>query len=135
MSETFKFSTIQYPVLAKIAPSGEFSGGVSILIEAANILTDPEEIANFSRELTEWLSIFRAKGDESTIVGGWISYVIGHFDNQVVERWQNALPQSDMSTGFMPEDQTLRLPHYDPADLNTLSSGLSQAVRYLRDRK
>ncbi|TXH00723.1 MAG: hypothetical protein E6P95_03135 [Candidatus Moraniibacteriota bacterium] len=68
-------------------------------------------------ELTEWLSVLRAQGDESTVVGGWISYVVGHFDPDVEQRWQSALPQADMSTGFMPEDRTLWIRYTDSENL------------------
>lgn len=117
MSEKFTFDTNLYPNMAKIAPSGEFVGGIGIVIDAANTLTNNQEIVDFSRELTEWLSALRSQGDEPTIVGGWISYVVGHFGSDVEQRWQRALPQADMATGFMPEGKTLRISYMDSEDL------------------
>lgn len=108
-------------------------GGIDLMMKAMTLLTDEDEIAMFANELSTWLGVYHGDVEKGTgIASEWISTVSGHMnDDVIIDRWQRALPQADVSTGFMPNDKTIRLQGYDPNNPATLSDNLRSAVKFL----
>jgi hypothetical protein len=129
--EMQKFDVLKYPTMAKVAPFGEFVGRISLITDAVNTLSELNDIAEFGRELVDWFSALRAEGDEPIIVGQWISYVVGHFDSDVSDKWGAALPQANLGTGFMPTQQTIQLESYNKNTSNSLKSNLRSAFKFI----
>ena len=129
--ELQKFDVLKYPTMAKVAPSGEFEGRISLITDAVNTLSELSDISEFGRELVEWFSALRAEGDEPMLVGQWISYVVGHFDSDVSDKWGAALPQANLGTGFMPTEQTIQLENYTEKVPKSLKSNMRAAFKFV----
>lgn len=120
----------QFPHITKLA-RGTNGSPLSVTLKAVRTLEDSSEIADFGHEMVTALSKEVSLEEATNSVTSLISFAMAEFANpRLVKRWEEALPQTDLMGGHLPNRDGIV--HY--SDTDNLGQQLDRILKRRRKR-